>query len=697
MPLKAGTQKSKQVSSQAASQSVKAPPPKQAKAASKKKDDDDTTEMGEGTEEWMQGKTLFKPSDQLELTEVELKEEITRILTANNPHAPQNIVRYSFKERAYKPISNVDQLAIHFSLDGNMLHKDSDEARRQAAKMGISERTTTTETSTGETEERTEAPASMEEAGEVEEGGRGGDSRKGKSEQKITNQFNFSERASQTLNNPLKERESQTEPPPRANFSASANQWEIYDSYVDDLAKQERNKEKQKAPPTKKEDDKSKKKITSIETQSDDISKVAKSSKIIERMVNQNTFDDIAQDFKYFQDASDEFREQDGTLLPLWKFQYDKAKRLAVTALCWSQTYKDMYAVGHGSYDFTKQSRGMLLFYTLKNSTFPEFIFPTHSGVMCLDIHKVHPYLVAVGFYDGCVAVYNLKEGGVQPAFKSTAKCGKHTDPVWQVKWQKDDMDNNQNFFSVSSDGRVVSWTLVKNELVYTDIIKLSVDGALMDGPEGMQLHTTACGTSFDFHKQTDYLFLVGTEEGKIHKCSKAYSSQFLETYQAHNMAVDAVRWNHFHPKVFISCSSDWTVKIWDHTIKTPMFTFDLNAAVGDVAWAPYSSTVFAAVTTDGKVHVFDLSVNKYEAICEQLVVAKKKTKLTHIEFNPVHPIIIVGDDRGYVTSLKLSPNLRRQPKEKKGQEVPKGPEVEVAKMEKLLNLLREPESLDKK
>lgn len=44
----------------------------------------------------------------------------------------------------------------------------------------------------------------MEEVGEVQEGGRGGDSRKGKSEQKITNQFNFSERASQTLNNPLK-------------------------------------------------------------------------------------------------------------------------------------------------------------------------------------------------------------------------------------------------------------------------------------------------------------------------------------------------------------------------------------------------------------------------------------------------------------------------------------------------------------
>lgn len=31
-----------------------------------------------------------------------------------------------------------------------------------------------------------------------------------------------------------------------------------------------------------------------------------------------------------------------------------------------------------------------------------------------------------------------------------------------------------------------------------------------------------ACGTSFDFHKQIDYLFLVGTEEGKIHKVSNS-------------------------------------------------------------------------------------------------------------------------------------------------------------------------------
>merc|ERR1712194_296654 len=66
--------------------------------------------------------------------------------------------------------------------------------------------------------------------------------------------------------------------------------------------------------------------------------------------------------------------------------------------------------------------------------------------------------------------------------------------------------------------------------------------------------------------------------------------------------------------------------------------------------------TVFAAVTADGKVHLYDLSVNKQEPIGEQRVI--KKGKLTHIAFNPLEPIILVGDDRGGVMCLKLSPNL---------------------------------------
>ena len=66
----------------------------------------------------LQPKTLVKPDDQLELTEKELKEEITRVLTADNPHAPDNLIRFNFKENAFKHVPHIDHFAMHFSLDG---------------------------------------------------------------------------------------------------------------------------------------------------------------------------------------------------------------------------------------------------------------------------------------------------------------------------------------------------------------------------------------------------------------------------------------------------------------------------------------------------------------------------------------------------------------------------------------------------
>ncbi|XP_069138645.1 dynein intermediate chain 2, ciliary-like isoform X3 [Argopecten irradians] len=733
------------------------------------RDGDDMTDIGDGTEndDWMHSKALVKPDDQLDLSEQQLKEEFTRILTANNPHAPQNIVRYSFKERQYKQISSVDQLAIHFALDGNMLHKDSDEARRQMAKLGMPDGEATglslisqavqsehagseggegagAGAAEGEDQQKEESSSPVNEQTELEQepilelgkdegredaatpapaAAAGG--------KKLTNQFNYSERASQTYNNPYRERGTATEPPPRATFSGNVTQWEIFDAYNEDFEKQyqamkakqvqktpsvylhhhqliqEKNKEK-KVVPGRQAEEKTRKKLTITETQSDDVTRIQNAAQIVERMVNQNTYDDIAQDFKYWDDPSDEYRENEGTLLPLWRFTFEKAKKLAVTSLCWNPKYKDLFAVSFGSYDFMKQGNGMILFYSLKNPSFPEFIYETDSGLMCLDVHPEHPYLVVVGFYDGSVGVFNVERK--EPVHRCTAKNGKHTDPVWQVRWQKDDLENNHNFYSISSDGRIVQWTIIKNELIYQDVIQLTLPEAPAEGPDGTKVSTVGCGTAFDFHRSNDYMFLVGTEEGKIHTCSKAYSSQFLDTNLAHNMAVYQVRWNPWHPNIYITCSADWSVKIWEVSDKTtvdtnsentenvstrkPLFHFDLNNSVGDVAWAPYSSTVFAAVTADGKVFVYDLNVNKYEPLCEQMVAVKKKTKLTHIEFNPVYPIIIVGDDRGNVTSLKLSPNLKKMPKEKKGQpamDPAQREALEQAKLDKLLNMVRDP------
>ena len=104
-------------------------------------------------------------------------------------------------------------------MDTNLLHKESEEGKRQLERNG----TSTQDSATG-----------------IEEAAVAGGA-------KIMNQFNYSERAAQTLNQPPRDRETMTDPPPRLNFSGSVSQWEIHDAYVEDIKHQQLSKEKSKA------------------------------------------------------------------------------------------------------------------------------------------------------------------------------------------------------------------------------------------------------------------------------------------------------------------------------------------------------------------------------------------------------------------------------------------------------------------
>jgi len=626
-------------------------------------------------------KRTVKPDNQLVLTEEQLDEDFTRVLTANDPNLANNITKYNYKEKAYKqdPEGPMDHLVFHLNIDGCSMHKEGEDALAQIQV---------------EDEKKMEADRLKKEAAQ-EAFEAGEENIEADAPKTGKNQFNYSERAAQTFNNLLRSRGVATEPPPVQTFNATITQWDIFDAYMQDLKnihledEMLKNAERRKLAgavgSTSGEDVAGQKK-----GKDDDMvhsQKMSNALKILERMVNQNAEDEIFQDFKYWEDISDAYRPGgEGSLLPLWRFSTERTKRKQVTTLCWNPNYPDLFAVAYGSYDFMRQGSGIVCCFSLKNTSHPEYMFSTESGVMCLDFHPHHQSLLAVGCYDGTVMVFDVRNKVNRAIYSSSIRTGKHTDPVWQVHWQEEDLAKELNFFSISSDGQVASWIMSKNELKMEPVMQLKLVSNARDDPEDVNLSGLAGGCCFSFNKYNEHLFIVGTEEGKIHKCSKAYSGQYLETYQGHHMAVYTLKWNPFHPRVFISCSADWTVKIWDHNLPNPVSSFDLGNAVGDVAWAPYSSTVFAAVTSDGKVHVFDLAENKHEPLCEQKVV--KRAKLTHVSFNQRDPILIVGDDRGGVNSMKLSPNLRKihEPRGEDGEIIPHDPmQLQIDKLEKLL------------
>lgn len=79
----------------------------------------------------MKSRQLVKPDDQLDLTDAELAEEVTKVLTPTNTNVLRNLVVYNFKlgEFVLAPIPGNTVTLISFP--GNSLHVDSEEARFQ--------------------------------------------------------------------------------------------------------------------------------------------------------------------------------------------------------------------------------------------------------------------------------------------------------------------------------------------------------------------------------------------------------------------------------------------------------------------------------------------------------------------------------------------------------------------------------------
>ena len=138
--------------------------------------------------------------------------------------------------------------------------------------------------------------------------------------------------------------------------------------------------------------------------------------------------------------------------------------------------------------------------------------------------------ILAVGLLNGDINIYDIRrENDYEIPVESSAGMSiGHSDPVWEVKWTTKGVERFETLVSISTDGKVLEWNMKKGFIGKT-LMQLSRAGT----SEGW-ISRQAAGLCISFPINDPNLYVVGTEEGTIHKCSTSYSEQYLDTYGGH-------------------------------------------------------------------------------------------------------------------------------------------------------------------
>eukprot|EP00731_Ephydatia_muelleri_P007403 Em0003g1651a len=353
----------------------------------------------------------------------------------------------------------------------------------------------------------------------------------------------------------------------------------------------------------------------------------------------------------------------------LWSYSCVATKGRSVTAIALNPANSDIVAVGYGGFSARTQGLGYICCWSLKNPESPERVYHAPSGVTSLNFSQIHPNLLAAGLYNGTLMLYNIRSTEHDFLLDSRDAMYKHTAPVWQVSWVVKERlvgEKSEVLVSISVDGRVLQWSIRKGfESLQLMKLKRVVEpkgekkapgkpkqAQVDSGQGGALISQHSPGMGFDFWSNDSNTYLVCTEEGYIHKCSCSYNEQFLETYPGHTGPVYRVKWSPFVPDVFLSCSADWTVKLWHQEYTSPLHSFQAGQkAINDICWSPMDSTLFGCVS-EGRIEIWGMS----HSILDPLLVHKPQNgkKQTAIQFSNNSNVVLVGDELGEVTVYLL-------------------------------------------
>ncbi|VDL99260.1 unnamed protein product [Schistocephalus solidus] len=223
--------------------------------------------------------------------------------------------------------------------------------------------------------------------------------------------------------------------------------------------------------------------------------------------------------------------------------------------------------------------------------------------------------------------------------------CLAHAEPIKALAVTG--TQNAHNLISVSSDGKLCSWSL----------------DMLGQPQESLELTyrqaKTVSPTAMSFFPEDANNFLIGAFDGNVYSgCRHGNKAGILEQFEGHRAPITAVcipcvEGSADSPPLFLTTSMDCSVKLWSKKDTFPIFSFDDRIAYFlDCDWSPVHPALFTTVDLGGQLDVWSLNLDHEVPTASSVV--EGGAALNNCKFDKQGSHIAAGDDAGRIHIFEL-------------------------------------------
>ncbi|XP_032308903.1 cytoplasmic dynein 1 intermediate chain isoform X8 [Drosophila ananassae] len=378
---------------------------------------------------------------------------------------------------------------------------------------------------------------------------------------------------------------------------------------------------------------------------------VVRAGRVIERALSENV--DIYTDYIGGGDNEEANDERSHARLSLNRVFYDErwSKNRCITSMDWSTHFPELVVASyHNNEESPNEPDGVVMVWNTKfKKRTPEDVFHCQSAVMSTCFAKFNPNLILGGTYSGQIVLWDNRVQKRTPIQRTPLSAAAHTHPVYCL--QMVGTQNAHNVISISSDGKLCSWSL--------DMLSQPQDTLELQQRQSKAIAIT----SMAFPANEINSLVMGSEDGYVYSASRhGLRSGVNEVYERHLGPITGIstHYNQLSPDfghLFLTSSIDWTIKLWSLKDTKPLHSFEDNSDyVMDVAWSPVHPALFAAVDGSGRLDLWNL--NQDTEVPTASIVVAGAPALNRVSWTPSGLHVCIGDEAGKLYVYDVAENL---------------------------------------